>query len=146
MTRGAVRRGGGRRHGVTPAFRTHSGEVEPHEEHGRPPEETSADPADRSADPDDERFAGIVAHLAHQDPRFVRRVSAPPPVGLGVGDLMIVVGLVATVLFGVVPLAIGIHAGVTSLLVVGALGCVLLPVGAPLAVRTVLRRTRPLMP
>jgi hypothetical protein len=120
--------------------------VEPHEEPGRPREETSGDPADRSPDPYDERFAGIVASLTHQDPAFVRRVSAPRAVGLGVGDLMIVVGLVATVLLGVVPLGIGLHAGVTSLLVVGALGCVLLPAGAPLAVRAILRRTRPLMP
>ncbi|MEJ2861377.1 DUF3040 domain-containing protein [Actinomycetospora flava] len=120
--------------------------MEPHEEPGRPLEETSGNPADRRPDPDDERFDGIVAHLARQDPRFVRRVSAPPAVGLGVGDLMIVVGLVSTVLFGVVPLAIGIHAGVTSLMVVGALGCVLLPAGAPLAVRAFLRRHRPLMP
>jgi len=120
--------------------------VEPHEEHGRPLEEIPGVPVDRWPDPDDERFAGIVEHLTDTDPRFVRRVSAPPPVGLGVGDLMIVIGLVSTVLFGVVPLGIGLHAGAVPLLVVGALGCVLLPVGAPLAVRAVLRRTRPLMP
>lgn len=120
--------------------------MEPHEEPGRPLEETSGDPADRRPHPDDERFDGIVAHLRHEDPRFVRRVSAPPAVGLGVGDLMIVVGLVATVLLGVVPLAIGLHAGAMPLLVAGALGCALLPVGAPLLVRTVLRRARPLMP
>jgi hypothetical protein len=120
--------------------------VEPHEEPGRPLEETSGNPADRSPDPYDERFAGIVAHLAAQDPRFVRRVSAPLTVGLGVGDLMIVVALVATVLFGIVPLAIGLHAGVVSLMVVGAVGCLLLPAGAPLVVRAVLRHRRPLMP
>lgn len=133
-------------HGAATARRPHPGGVEPHEEHGRPREETSADPADRPPHPDDERFAGIVAHLAWQDPRFVRRVGAPPAVGLGVGDLMIVIGLVGTVLFGTVPLAIGLHAGVLSLLVAGGIGCVVLPVGAPLAVRAVLRRVRPLMP
>ncbi|MDD7942266.1 DUF3040 domain-containing protein [Actinomycetospora lutea] len=120
--------------------------MEPHEEPGRPLEETSGNPADRSPDPYDERFAGIVAHLAAQDPRFVRRVSAPLTVGLGVGDLMIVVALVATVMFGVVPLAIGVHAGAVPLVVVGVIGCLVLPAGAPLVVRTVLRRTRPLMP
>ncbi|MEJ2884932.1 hypothetical protein [Actinomycetospora aeridis] len=118
--------------------------MEPHEESG-PLEETSGSP-DRQPDPDDERFAGIVAFLTHQDPAFVRRVSAPRAVGLGVGDLMIVVGLVATVLFGVVPLGIGLHAGAVPLLVAGAVGCLVLPAGAPLAVRAVLRRTRPLMP
>lgn len=120
--------------------------MEPNDEPGRPLEDITGNPADRSPDPDDQRFAGIVEHLATQDPRFVRRVSAPPPVGLGVGDLMIVVGLVATVLFGIVPLAIGLHAGVVSLLVVGAVGCVVLPAGAPLAVRAILRHVRPLMP
>ena len=138
---------GGRGHGVGTAIRPHPGGVEePHEEPGRPLEETSGNPADRSPDPYDERFDGIVAHLAALDPRFVRRVSAPPAVGLGVGDLMIVVGLVATVLFGVVPLGIGLHAGAVPLMVVGGLGCLLLPAGAPLAVRAVLRHTRPLMP
>ena len=90
-------------------------------------------------------FTAIVRALARQDPRFVRRVSAPAPGGPGAGDLMIVVGLVATVLLGVLPLALGIQGGLAGLVLLGATGCLVLPVGAPLAVRALLRRLRPLM-
>ncbi|WP_133251827.1 DUF3040 domain-containing protein [Actinomycetospora cinnamomea] len=90
-------------------------------------------------------FTAIVHALARQDPRFVRRMTAPAPGGLGVADLMIVVGLVATVLLGVLPLALGVAYSLAALTVAGAAGCLLLPVGAPLAVRTLLRHLRPMM-
>jgi hypothetical protein len=90
-------------------------------------------------------FAAIVHALARQDPRFVRRLTAPAPGALAVGDLMIIVGLVATVLLGVLPLALGLAHALAGLAVVGAVGCLLLPVGAPLAVRALLRHRRPLM-
>jgi len=93
----------------------------------------------QAADP----YTQIVQALARQDPGFVRRVSAPAG-GFGVGELMILVGLLATVLLGVIPLALGLQAGATALVGLGAVGCLLLPVGAPLAVRAVLRRLRPL--
>lgn len=121
----------------------HPGRVEQDDEPVGAAGETDAD---RPADPHAERFAAIVRGLARQDPRFVRRVTAPPPTGLAVGDLMLVLGLVATLLLGALPLALGLHSGITALLVMGGLGCVVLPVGAPLAVRAVLRRARPLMP
>jgi len=95
-----------------------------------------------AADP----YADIVAALARQDPRFVRRVSPPPADGFGVGELMVLVGLLATVLLGVIPLALGLQAGASALVGLGAAGCLLLPVGAPLVVRAVLRRLRPLRP
>lgn len=91
-------------------------------------------------------FTAIVHALARQDPRFVRRMTAPAPGGLAVGDLMIVVGLVATVLLGVLPLALGLAHTLAGLTAVGVLGCLLLPVAAPLTVRALLRHLRPLMP
>lgn len=90
-------------------------------------------------------YTQIVRALERQDPRFVRRVSAPAG-GLGVGDLMILAGLLATVLLGVIPLALGLQAGASALVGLGAAGCLLLPLGAPLVVRAVLRRLRPLRP
>ncbi|MDD7968738.1 DUF3040 domain-containing protein [Actinomycetospora lemnae] len=118
------------------------------EQHEEPGElwDRSGDPADRPFDPDAERWAGIVRALALEDPRFVRRVTSPGPGGAAVGDLMIVVGLVATVLLGVLPLGVGLQTGIVALVVVGAAGTLLLPVGAPLAVRAFLRHVRPLMP
>jgi hypothetical protein len=92
-----------------------------------------------AADP----YTQIVRALERQDPRFVRRVSAPAD-GLGVADLMVLVGLFATILLGVIPLALGLQAGASAFVGLGAAGCLLLPVGAPLAVRAVLRRRRPL--
>jgi hypothetical protein len=100
---------------------------------------------DRPADPGTDRFAAIVAALRRDDPRFARRVSAPPPHGPAVGDLMLFFGLVASVLLGVVPLAVGIQLGAPALIVLGAVGCLVLPAGGPVAVRVVLRRVRPLM-
>jgi hypothetical protein len=75
----------------------------------------------------------------------VRRVSAPVADGFGVGDLMVLAGLVVTVLCGVLPLALGVQAGATALVVLGATGCLVLPVAAPLTVRAVLRWRRPLL-
>jgi hypothetical protein len=40
---------------------------------------------------------------------------------------------------------LGLHLGVTALLALGAVGCIVLPVGVPVLVGTVLRRVRPLM-
>jgi hypothetical protein len=94
-----------------------------------------------AADP----YTQIVRALERQDPRFVRRVSAPAG-GLGVGDLMILGALVATVLLGVIPLALGLQVGASALVGLGAAGCLLLPVAAPPAIRAVLRRLRPLRP
>ncbi|HSK61942.1 MAG TPA: DUF3040 domain-containing protein [Actinomycetospora sp.] len=94
-----------------------------------------------AADP----YTQIVRALERQDPRFVRRVSAPAG-GLGVGDLMILGGLLATVLLGMIPLALGMQAGATALVGLGAAGCLLLPVAAPLGMRAVLWRLRPLRP
>jgi hypothetical protein len=90
-------------------------------------------------------YTQIVRALARQDPRFVRRVSVPAG-GLGVGELMVLAGLLATVLFGVIPLALGLQSGASALVALGAAGCLLLPVGAPQVVRAVLRRLRPLRP
>lgn len=90
-------------------------------------------------------YTQIVRALARQDPHFVRRVSAPAD-GLGVADVMVLVGLLATVLLGVIPLALGLQADAAGLVALGATGCLLLPVGAPLVVRAVLRRLRPLRP
>ncbi|MHC1561102.1 DUF3040 domain-containing protein [Actinomycetospora sp. C-140] len=112
--------------------------MDPHDEHGRP-----AIP-DRPADPVAERFGAIVSALAREDPRFARRVSAPAPGRMGAGNLALVLGLVATVLLGAVPLVLGLHLGSVVLCVVGAVGCLLLPVGVPLLLRTVLYRVRPL--
>ncbi|WP_433786138.1 DUF3040 domain-containing protein [Actinomycetospora sp. CA-101289] len=88
-------------------------------------------------------YTQIVRALERQDPRFVRRVSEPAG-GFGAGELMVLLGLAATVLLGVIPLALGLQAGAPALVLLGTTGCLLLPVGAPLAVRGVLRRLRPL--
>jgi hypothetical protein len=122
---------------------THPVEVEQPEEPDRAAGENPAE--QRAVDPYRAPFDAMVRALAAQDPRFVRRVSVPRARRLGVGHLMLLAGLVSTLLLGVVPLAIGVHTGSVVLLVVGALGSTLLPVGAPLAVRIVLHRTRPLM-
>ena len=116
--------------------------MEQDEEPDRPAQET---PAERAVDPYRAPFDAIVRALAVQDPRFFRRVSPPKPRRLGVGHLMLLAGLVTTLLLGVVPLAIGVHTGSVALLVVGALGSTLLPAGAPLTVRIVLHKVRPLM-
>ncbi len=107
-------------------------------------EDPAAAPAAAPVSPVDRAFAAIVRALTAEDPRFVRRVTAPAPGGLGVGNLMIIVGFLATVLFGVLPLAVGLGSGLTVLFLVGGFGCTVLPVAAPLVVRGVIRRVRPM--
>jgi Protein of unknown function (DUF3040) len=127
---------------VSPRPLTHPVKVEQPEEPDRAAEEIAAE---RAVDPYRAPFDAMVRALAVQDPRFVRRVSVPRARRLGVGHLMLLAGLVSTLLLGVLPLAIGVHTGSVVLLVIGALGSTLLPAGAPLAVRIVLHRMRPLM-
>ena len=115
-------------------------------EHPDEPDRTAGEPpAERAVDPYRAPFDAMVRALAAQDPGFYRRVTVTRARRLGVGHLMLLAGVVTTLLLGVVPLAIGVHTGSVVLLVVGALGSTLLPAGAPLAVRIVLHRTRPLM-
>ena len=92
----------------------------------------------------DRRFAAVVAALGAEDPRFLRRVSRPRPGRPDGGHLMLGVGLLLTLVLGVVPLAVGLHLQVTALLLVGAIGCAVLPPAGPLTTRAVLRRVRPL--
>lgn len=66
----------------------HPGRVEHHDENGAPAGETSFDRR-----PDTDRFAATVRAPACQDPRFVRRVTAPATGDLAVGDLMLVLAL-----------------------------------------------------
>ena len=127
---------------MSPRSLTHPRNVEQPEEPDRAAEETAAE---RAVDPYRAPFDAMVRALAAQDPRFVRRVSVPGPRCLAVGHLMLLAGLLSTLLLGVLPLAIGVHTGSVALLVIGALGSTLLPAGAPLAVRIVLHRMRPLM-
>lgn len=94
----------------------------------------------------DRQFAAIVRGLEADDPRFVRQLTRPAPRGVGAASVMIVIGVVATVVLGIVPLALGVHAQVLALMIVGAVGCVLMPVATPLAVRRLLRHVRPLGP
>lgn len=127
---------------MDPRSLTHPVKVEQPEE---PDRAAGENPAERAVDPYRAPFDAMVRALAAQDPRFIRRVSAPGARRLGVGHLMLLAGLVSTLLLGVLPLAIGVHTGSVVLLVIGALGSTLLPAGAPLAVRIVLHRMRPLM-
>lgn len=127
---------------MRPRSLAHPGRVEQPEE---PDRAAGENPAERAVDPYRAPFDAMVRALAAQDPRFLRRVSVPRARRLGVGHLMLLAGLVTTLVLGVVPLAIGVHTGSVVLLVIGALGSILLPAGAPLAVRIVLHRTRPLM-
>jgi hypothetical protein len=94
---------------------------------------------DRS--PIDRRFAAIVGALRASDPRFARRVSEPRR--LGSGPIMMLTGLVATVLVGVLPLAVGIQTQVAVLLAVGAVGIAIAPVIVPPLVGLLLHRMRP---
>lgn len=98
--------------------------------------ESSHDPV-RPAPPSpvDEAFADIVADLRAGDRRFARRVRHPADRRVGTLNLAIVVAALATVLLGVVPLAVGVHTGVLALLIVGAVSCVVLPVAIPACAR-----------
>ena len=91
----------------------------------------------------DRRFVALVAALGHEDPRFMRSVADRRTGRMGVGNLAVVAALAATVLLGAVPLGLGLHLSSGALIVLGAIGCVLLPVVVPLALVLVLRRVRP---
>lgn len=91
--------------------------------------------------PVDRRFAALVGTLCAADPRFARRVSEARR--LRTGQIMMLVGLVATILLGIVPLMVGMHTQAVSLLTVGAVGMAFVPVTVPLVVGLILRRVRP---
>ncbi|MEJ2869045.1 DUF3040 domain-containing protein [Actinomycetospora sp. OC33-EN08] len=92
--------------------------------------------------PVDRRFAALVGALRAADPRFARRVSEPRR--LRGAHLMTLVGFVATLVLGVVPLAVGIHLQAAGLLTLGAVGTAFTPVVVPPLVGLVLGRLRPL--
>lgn len=89
----------------------------------------------------DRRFATIIGALRREDPRFARRVSEARR--LRSGQIMMLVGFVATLLLGVVPLALGIQTQVTVLLTLGAVGIAFAPVVIPSLVGLVIHRVRP---
>ncbi|NMO92621.1 DUF3040 domain-containing protein [Actinomycetospora sp. TBRC 11914] len=91
--------------------------------------------------PIDRRFAAIVGALRAADPRFARRVSEPRR--LRSGSIMMLTGLVATVLVGILPLAVGIQTQVAVLLTIGAIGIACAPVVVPPLVGVLLHRMRP---
>jgi hypothetical protein len=91
--------------------------------------------------PIDRRFAAMIGALRAADPRFARRVSEPHR--LRSGQIMMLVGFVATVNLGVVPLAVGIQAQLAALLVIGAIGIAFVPVTVPPTVGVLLNRLRP---
>jgi hypothetical protein len=91
--------------------------------------------------PVDRRFAAIIGVLRTADPRFARRVSEPHR--LRSGQIMMLTGLAATLLVGVLPLAVGIQMQLAALLIVGAFGISFGPVVVPPLVRVVLSRVRP---
>lgn len=123
------------------AERGQSGGVHPDDEPtARPPRADTPDPAGRT----DRQFVALVDALRRNDPRFVRRLSARPPRWPFLADLMVVAGVLATLVLGVVPLALGVQLHLVEMLAVGALGCLLMPVGAPCLVRLIVGRVRPL--
>lgn len=87
------------------------------------------------------RFAAMIGALCADDPRFARRVSEAPR--FSSGQIMMLAGLLATLLFGIVPLAAGIQAQVAVLLTLGAVGIAFLPVVVPSVVGLALHRLRP---
>lgn len=102
---------------------------------------TSENPTRPGRSPLDRRFAAIVGALRTADPRFARRVSEPHR--LRSGHIMMLVGLVATVLVGILPLAVGIQTQLAALLTVGAVGIAFAPVITPPLVGVLLQRLRP---
>jgi hypothetical protein len=114
----------------------HPGEVQPADESGEDP---TAERPGRS--PIDRRFAAIVSALRAADPWFARRVSEPHR--LRSGQIMMLAGLVATLLVGVLPLAVGIQMQLAALLTIGAIGIAFGPVIVPSVVGVVLGRVRP---
>lgn len=116
------------------------GDVHPDDEAAAPP----PDPATVSRARTDRQFVALVRALQRDDPRFVRRCSAPVPGRLARTDVMIIAGMLATLLLGVVPLAVGLHLHAPALLVVGALASVTAPVLVPWLTRRAIVRHRPL--
>ena len=99
--------------------------------------------ADRTA-ATNRAFDAIVGALARADPMFMRRFSAHAPGGMAAGGLVVVLGLVATVVLGFIPLAVGAQLQIIGLLVAGAICSIAMPVLVPLLGRIVLGRVRPL--
>jgi hypothetical protein len=91
--------------------------------------------------PVDRRFAAIIGALRAEDPRFARRVAEARR--LRSGQIMMLVGFLATLVLGVVPLALGVQTQITVLLTVGAIGIAFVPVVVPPVVGLVLGRMRP---
>jgi hypothetical protein len=91
--------------------------------------------------PVDRRFAAIIGALCTHDPRFARRVSEARR--LRSGQIMMLVGFVATLVLGVVPLTLGIQTQLAVLLTLGAVGIAFAPVVVPPLVGLVLHRVRP---
>ena len=129
---------GVRPHGVPPDRLGHSMEVHQGDESGEDPSSEGTRP-ERS--PIDRRFAAIIGALHKADPRFARRVSEPHR--LRSGQIMMLAGLVATLLVGVLPLAVGLQTQLAALLTVGAIGIAFSPVIVPALVGVVLGRVRP---
>ncbi|MDL5155824.1 DUF3040 domain-containing protein [Actinomycetospora termitidis] len=98
--------------------------------------------ADGGRAPVDRRFAALVGHLRASDPHFARRVSEPHR--LRSGQIMTLLGFVATLVLGIVPLVVGIHLQAAGLLTLGAIGTAFTPVVVPPVVGLVLGRLRPL--
>ncbi|WP_433800067.1 DUF3040 domain-containing protein [Actinomycetospora sp. CA-084318] len=98
--------------------------------------------ADGGRSPVDRRFAALVGALRTSDPRFARRFSEPHR--LRSGQIMTLLGFVATVLLGLIPLTLGIHLQAAVLLTLGAIGTAFSPVLVPPVVGVVLARVRPL--
>jgi hypothetical protein len=89
----------------------------------------------------DRRFAAIIGALRSEDPRFARRVAEARR--LRSGQIMMLVGFLATLVLGVVPLALGVQTQITVLLTLGAVGIAFAPVSVPPVVGIVLGRMRP---
>lgn len=102
-------------------------------------------PPTRPHDPAvDRRFTAIVSALGRDDPDFVRRHAPRRSRRFSIVEMTLVVGLLVAVLFGVLPLALGLQFHVVALAVVGCVGCAVLPVLVPWAMRRTIRRHRPL--
>jgi hypothetical protein len=112
----------------------------------RPSDEDDQRPESAHADggrtPVDRAFAALVGTLRAADPRFARRVSEPRR--LRSGQIMTLLGFVATVLLGLIPLTVGIQTQAAVLLTLGAIGTAFSPVVVPPVVGLVLGRVRPL--
>ena len=117
----------------------HSRGVQQGEQPGEDPSSENDTRPERT--PIDRRFAAMIGALRASDPRFARRVSEPHR--LRSGHIMMLVGFVATLLLGVVPLAVGIQAQLAALLIIGAVGIAFVPVTVPPTVRLLLTRLRP---